>query len=141
MVLSPEESDESMGNRSSDWMAQAKRDLEHASKDVEDGYYEHACFEAQQAAEKAVKAVYLRRHEEAWGHRVAKLLEGLPIEMRPGEVLIDDAKILDQLYVPTRYPNGFESGAPMDFFTKGQAEDAVRRADGIIRWCDGIQSG
>ena len=59
-----------MSDRSSDWMAQAKPDLEHASKDVADGYYEHACFEAEQAAEKAVRAVYLRRHEDARGHRV-----------------------------------------------------------------------
>ena len=129
-----------MSDRSADWMAQAKRDLEHASKDVADGYYEHACFEAEQAAEKAVKAVYLRRHEDAWGHRVAKLLEGIGEDDRPGQDLIDDAKILDQMYVSTRYPNGFESGAPMDFYTREQAQDAVRRADRIIRWCDDIQS-
>ena len=129
-----------MSDRSSDWMAQAKRDLEHAAKDVVDRYYEHACFEAQQAAGKAAKAVYLRRHADAWGHRVAKLLEGFLPEDRPRQELIDDAKILDQMYIPARYPNGFESGAPMDFFTKEQAEDAVRRADKIIQWCNDIQS-
>jgi len=129
-----------MGDRSRDWMAQAKRDLEHAAKDVADGYYEHACFEAQQAAEKAVKAVYMRLHAEAWGHRVARLLEELDLgAARLPSELIDDAKLLDQFYVPTRYPNGFESGAPMEFFTKEQAADAVRRADKIIRWCENIQ--
>lgn len=118
-------------------MAQAKRDLEHAAKDVADGYYEHACFEAQQAA---VKAVYLRLHADAWGHRVARLLEEVDLgASRPSPELIDDAKLLDQYYVPTRYPNGFESGTPMDFFTKEQAADAVRRADKIIRWCENIQ--
>jgi len=121
-------------------MAQAKRDLEHAAKDVADGYYEHACFEAQQAAEKAVKAVYMRLHAEAWGHRVARLLEELDLgAARLPSELIDDAKLLDQFYVPTRYPNGFESGAPMEFFTKEQAADAVRRADKIIRWCENLQ--
>jgi HEPN domain-containing protein len=129
-----------MGDRSRDWMAQAKRDLEHAAKDVADGYYEHACFEAQQAAEKAVKAVYMRLHAEAWGHRVARLLEELDLgAARLPSELIDDAKLLDQFYVPTRYPNGFESGAPMEFFTKEQAADAVRRADKIIRWCENLQ--
>lgn len=128
-----------MSDRSADWMAQAKRDLEHAAKDVRDGYFEHACFEAQQAAEKAVKAVYIHRHADAWGHRVAKLLESFSESELPGQDLIDDAKILDQMYMPTRYPNGFESGAPMDFFTKEQAEDAVSRAGKIIRWCDDIQ--
>ncbi len=121
-------------------MAQAKRDLEHAAKDVADGYYEHACFEAQHAAEKAVKAVYMRLHAEAWGHRVARLLEELDLgAARLPSELIDDAKLLDQFYLPTRYPNGFESGAPMEFFTKEQAADAVRRADKIIRWCENLQ--
>lgn len=43
--------------RSRDWMDQAERDLQHARSDVDGGYYEWACFSAQQAAEKAVKAV------------------------------------------------------------------------------------
>jgi len=121
-------------------MAQAKRDLEHAAKDVVDAYYEHACFEAQQAAEKAVKAVFHRHHADAWGHRVAVLLQALSaFTQAPDDALVDDAKILDQLYVPTRYPNGFESGAPKDFFTREQADDAVRRAERIIRWCDRLQ--
>jgi HEPN domain-containing protein len=129
-----------MPDRSKDWLAQAKRDLEHAEKDVRDGYYEHACFEAQQAAEKAVKSVYLSRHAASWGHRVAKLLQEMTtISESPPVERIDDGKILDQYYVLTRYPNGFESGAPMEFFTKEQATDAVRRAANIIGWCESLQ--
>ena len=120
-------------------MAQARRDLEHARKDVTDQYYEHSCFGAQQAAEKAVKSVYMRHHSEGWGHRVGKLLQEVEsIGLTASAQLIDDARLLDQFYVPTRYPNGFESGAPMDFFTEEQARDAVRRAENIIRWCEGI---
>lgn len=127
-----------MADRSSDWMAQAKRDLLHAEKDVDDGFFEHACFESQQAAEKAVKAVFQRLHAEAWGHRVAKLLLELPSEQRPEQKLVEDAKRLDQYYVPTRYPNGFESGAPMEFFTEEQARDATERGRRIIQWCEGL---
>jgi HEPN domain-containing protein len=121
-------------------MRQAQRDLEHARKDVADGYYEHACFGAQQAAEKAVKALYLSRHGEGWGHRVAKLLEETgTIGVEAPRERIDDAKRLDQYYVPARYPNGFESGAPMEFFTEEQARDAVHRAEDIIAWCAHLQ--
>jgi HEPN domain-containing protein len=128
-----------MADRSKDWLAQAKRDLEHARKDVVDAFYEHACFGAQQAAEKAVKGAYQRFHSEGWGHRVSKLLQEISkVTDSPPDSLIDDGKILDQYYVPTRYPNGFESGAPMDFYTREQAQDAVRRAENIIRWCEGI---
>ena len=128
-----------MSDRSADWLAQAERDLEHAAKDVRDGYYEHACFESQQAAEKAVKAVYQRLHSEAWGHRAAKLLEGLSgLETPPPPELINFGKMIDQYYIPTRYPNGFESGAPKDFYTEEQAQDAVNKAASIIGWCAGI---
>jgi len=42
-------------------MDQAVGDLEHARSDRERGFYEWACFSAQQAAEKAVKAVFRRQ--------------------------------------------------------------------------------
>lgn len=44
--------------RSADWMEQARGDLEHARFDVQGRFYEWACFSAQQAAGKAVKAVF-----------------------------------------------------------------------------------
>lgn len=45
--------------RSADWMDQAARDLAHAKQDLSTGFHEWACFSAQQAAEKAAKAVLL----------------------------------------------------------------------------------
>lgn len=39
-------------------MVQAEGDLDHARSDMEHGYHNWACFSAQQAAEKAVKAVF-----------------------------------------------------------------------------------
>jgi HEPN domain-containing protein len=130
-----------MPDRSDDWMSQAERDLEHARKDAVDKYYEHSCFGAQQAAEKAVKALYLRLKSEGWGHRVGLLLgelSSLGIQTPPA--LVDDGKILDQFYVPARCPNGFESGAPKDFFTEAQAADAVQRAQNILQWCKDLRS-
>ncbi|MEM3486555.1 MAG: HEPN domain-containing protein, partial [Candidatus Methanomethyliaceae archaeon] len=60
--------------RSQDWMDQAEGDLVHAQNDAEHGFYDWSCFSAQQAAEKAVKAVFQRLGGEAWGHSVADLL-------------------------------------------------------------------
>ncbi|MGQ9839523.1 MAG: HEPN domain-containing protein [Anaerolineae bacterium] len=56
-----------MAQRSADWLRQAQRDLEHARHDASDGYYEWGCFSAQQAAEKAVKALYQHLGGEAGG--------------------------------------------------------------------------
>ena len=60
-----------MATRAEDWLRQAKRDLEHARHALEDGDYEWSCFAAQQAAEKAVKAVYQKLGADAWGHSVS----------------------------------------------------------------------
>ena len=53
-----------MPDRSRDWLAQAKRDLNHAVHACKDEDFEWSCFSAQQGAEKAVKAVFLYLHGE-----------------------------------------------------------------------------
>ena len=59
-------------------MKQAVRDLENAKHELAGRYYEWSCFIAQQAAEKAVKAVFQKLGAEAFGHSVTGLLENLP---------------------------------------------------------------
>lgn len=72
-----------MTNRAKDWMAQAERDLAHARDAQAAGRHEWACFAAQQAAEKAVKALHLALGQEAWGYVIAQLMRELPIFARP----------------------------------------------------------
>jgi HEPN domain-containing protein len=118
-------------------MRQARRDLEHASRARAAGHHEWACFAAHQAAEKALKSVLQHAGKEAWGHTVVVLLAECAAEGPPGD-LVRRAKSLDKHYVPTRYPNGFSSGAPMDFYTEEEAGKAVADADAIVRWCQGL---
>jgi len=101
--------------RFEDWFRQAVRDLEHAKRSLEFGDYEWACFAAQQAAEKAVKALYQHLGVEAWGRSASRLLNALPEQFRPPPELIDKAKELDKHYIPTRYPNFHPEGAPADY--------------------------
>lgn len=72
-----------MPNRAGDWFGQAERDLAQAEDSRRAGRHEWACFAAQQAAEKAVRALHLRLGQEAWGHVVAVLLHELPEAARP----------------------------------------------------------
>jgi HEPN domain-containing protein len=102
---------------------------------MEAGFFEWAAFAAHQSAEKAIKAVFQRLHLEAWGHALGALLESLPAEARPDPGLIDRAKNLDLHYIPTRYPNGFERGAPTDYYTRSQAERAIADAQAIVEFC------
>jgi HEPN domain-containing protein len=124
--------------RSHDWWVQALADLRHAKNARRDGTYEWACFAAQQAAEKALKAVFEKRHQTAWGHTLTFMLQALRDQVDIPEALFDQAKILDKHYIPTRYPNGLERGAPTEFYTKQEADDAIRYSEAIIQFCDGL---
>lgn len=124
-----------MPERSADWLRQAERDLGHARRSRDGGDHEWACFAAQQAAEKAVKALALRLGGEPWGHSVTTLLACLPEELRPSPEMMDGAKSLDKHYIQPRYPNGFDSGVPGDYYTKQEAETAITHAEVIIEFC------
>jgi HEPN domain-containing protein len=125
-----------MAGRSDDWLRQGRHDLAHAARARLAGDHEWACFAAHQAAEKALKAVFQARGEDAWGHAVSGLLGALGVsEEQP---LMVRAKALDKHYVLTRYPNGFASGAPMDYYTDEEAVKAIEDAEAIIGYCESL---
>mgnify|MGYP005848870649 CR=1 FL=1 len=124
-----------MGNRYLDWFRQAEADLRHAGNALKAGDFEWSCFAAQQAAEKALKAVFQKLGLEAWGHTLTALIGNLPSSLQLSPELVDYCKMLDKHYIPTRYPNGFESGAPTDFYTEAEAQQAIRQAEEILDFC------
>lgn len=117
--------------RSQDWLRQAELDLATARDNQRSGHYEWACFAAQQAAEKAVKALHESVGTEAWGHSVVELLRGL--KDVPEEVLYA-GKVLDKHYIPARYPNSHPAGAPGDLYTAPEAQQASVEAERIIAY-------
>ena len=121
-----------MVSRADDWFRQAVRDLEHATESRTAGRREWACFAAHQAAEKAVNALHLHRGQEARGPVVARLLAELPpdVDVAPG--MIDAAKVLDNAYIPSRYPNSHPSGPPFEHYGPLQSEEALKHAGAII---------
>jgi HEPN domain-containing protein len=121
-----------MADRTADWFRQAERDLEQARSSAREQRHEWACFAAQQAAEKAVKALHLHHRQEAWGHVVARLLDELPAAV-PKE-LVEKAKVLDNFYVPARYANGHPEGAPFEHYGSLQSSDGIRYANEIVEF-------
>ncbi|KAF2957095.1 DNA-binding protein [Thermotoga sp. Ku-13t] len=126
--------------RSKDWLDAAKDDLDHAKHDLEHGFYNWACFSSQQAAEKAVKAVFQRMGAQAWGHSVADLLEELSNHFEIPEELLDFALELDKAYIPTRYPDALPSGSPRNKYSRTEAERLVDYAEKIVRFCEDLLS-
>jgi HEPN domain-containing protein len=43
---------------------------------------------------------------------------------------------LDKFYIPTRYPNGFDTGTPADYYSKKDLEQAIKHAKKIIQFCE-----
>ncbi len=125
-----------MAERSADWYQQARRDLDSACAQLRDGFYEWACFIAQQAAEKAAKAVYQRLSAEAWGHSVNDLLKGLRDKIEVPDDLIKSAAKLDRFYIPARYPNGWAAGFPGEYITEEDAQGAISDSKKILQFCN-----
>ena len=121
-------------NRWADWWNQAERDLDHAKHAAADADYEWSAFAAQQAAEKAVKAVILSLGGEPWGHSIAVLIENLR-GIDVGDSIADAALRLDKHYLTTRYPNGLPAGHPGKYYTRGEAEKAIDDASAILEFC------
>jgi HEPN domain-containing protein len=129
-----------MVERSRDWLDQAEGDLEHAKNDLRAGFYDWACFSAQQSAEKAVKAVFQRLGAEAWGHSVYDLLLSLKERIEVDEELLEYALELDKAYIPTRYPNAHPSSSPRRRYIRREAERLIEYAEKIFKFCENILS-
>lgn len=113
-------------------MAQAEVDFKHAANSMEWGDFEWACFAAQQAAEKAIKALIESRNGKAFGHSLKRLFQLLNVD---DKALIEAAVRLDKHYIPSRYPNSFDSGAPHEYYLIQDAEQAVLDAELIMKYC------
>ena len=117
--------------RVEDWLRQAERDLEEARYAEAGGYYELTCFLSQQCAEKAVKALLQFRGIERRGHMIIHLLDNAPAD------IIQCAAFLDKQYIPSRYPDVYDEGAPFEFYTKRDADECLNCAAKILNWVKG----
>ena len=121
-------------------MFQAQGDLEHARVAMDHGFHDWAAFSAQQAAEKAAKAVLNRLGAEAWGHSVTDLLDALSGAVALPRELPDMARELDKAYITSRYPDALPSGSPRSLYTRLEAERHVGYAERIVEFCEGYLS-
>lgn len=99
------------------------------------GQWSHSCFLAQQAGEKALKALLADRDQDLRSHSLAALLRELGDEALQRWRL--QARALDKLYAPTRYPDALGDAAPMDVFGPEDAAAAISAAKTLLHWASG----
>lgn len=121
-----------MVSRYKDWLRQSERNLNSAYANYREGIYEEACFESHQAAEKAVKALLNYFHRERRGYSILYLISTIPIEI-PEDVRKCILE-LDRHYIPTRYPDVYDEGAPFDYYSREDADRCLECAKKIIDW-------
>ena len=121
------------------WLRQAANDLESARLLLREGYFAQTCFMAQQVSEKALKALaYHRGDRFVMGHSLVELVSLLKATYPSVGRFQEAAQLLDQYYVPTRYPNALPGSAPFEVYTGAQAEDAVNAAGDAVRTAQAI---
>ena len=116
------------------WFDQARADLAAAEDSAVTGHYEWACFQAQQAGEKALQAVlYARGRTSIVTHSLRRLVrERAAIDTGFAD-LDEHARLLDQHYIPTRYPNGLDSETtPSAYYDEKDAERCLQSARLIL---------
>jgi len=121
------------------WLRQADADVKAARTSLNGGSFEWAAFQAQQGAEKAVKALWYYCGADPWGHSIVKLIDSFPQTDLSDKMkkLMPDAKKLDKLYIPTRYPNGLPDLIPADVYTHEDGLTAIDSAGTIIAFAQG----
>ncbi len=118
------------------WLEHAKSDLALASIDPPPGVlYELLCFHAQQAAEKAMKAVLIHFGIDfPYTHNLQRLIELLPAQMRAARP-IAQAAALNAYAAQTRYPGETEP------VTQEEYEEALKLASEVLCLADSAVLG
>jgi HEPN domain-containing protein len=117
-----------------EWLRQARDELTLAGAEVPGvSAMEPFCFHAQQAAEKAIKAVLLhRRIRFPFVHDLDRLLTLLADHGVEIPEAVREADQLTDYAVLTRYPF---AGEAVD---AAQRQDAVRIASSVLDWADRV---
>jgi HEPN domain-containing protein len=120
-----------------DWLSRAKGDLALAKAPLPEGaFYEDLCFHAQQAAEKAIKAVYQCRNTAfRYTHDLGELLAGLKEAGLNIPSEVEEALILTSYAWESRYPGLTEP------VTVEECLEAVNLASEVVRWSEEIIGG
>lgn len=122
-------------DRSADGLKQAEKDLMAAKGSAVAGHHEWAAFQAQQSGEKAVKALGQSLHGSVRGHSITDVSRQIEPNIIAQATVLDAARDLDRVYITARYPNGFASGAPADYFTAETSRRLIGRAQIILEFC------
>ncbi|QWR78976.1 HEPN domain-containing protein [Candidatus Magnetomonas plexicatena] len=116
-----------------EWLKRAKSNLARArlGKVSDEILYEDICFDAQQAVEKALKAVcVINEINFNRAHDISYLIDLLDTANIKLPKRLHRAKLLTNYAVETRYPGDYMQ------IDKDMYEDALKIAEMVLKWVD-----
>lgn len=121
--------------QAAEWLRRARSNLARAraGRSAPEVLYEDLCFDAQQAAEKAIKAVLV--HRQVSFPKTHDIIDLLTILQRSGVPVpqeIQQADLLTGYAVETRYPGLSEE------VTKEDYAQALELAERVVRWVEAL---
>lgn len=124
------------------WLRQAEKDLESARDSSKAGHHEWACFQSQQAAEKALKAfLYSKGLRAILTHSIRELVLDCSKYETAFSNFVSQAKVLDTYYIPTRYPNGLVGNEiPAQYYSEEDASQCINYAGLMLKIVRGFMS-
>ena len=119
------------------WLANAHDDLLAASR-LTEGLWHLACFHAQQAAEKGLKAVLtLREGDVPLTHIIRELLTACDAAgIHVDDAVAKRALLLEKYYIPTRYPDALGWAHAASAYSEADAASARANAEAVVAWAD-----
>lgn len=117
------------------WLDIATEDLTVANLVFAEEHFAHACFLSQQSIEKSLKAYLIARaNSYPRTHNLVILLNQCEVLEPEFSQFRTDCIVVDQYYVPTRYPDGIPGGLPTGLPTQHQAQRAITAAESILQF-------
>jgi HEPN domain-containing protein len=115
------------------WIYFAEQDLNFAKSGLKDKFYSHVCFLSQQTVEKSCKAFLIYNNlNYPKTHKIVEILNSDKKLLDLLKEFIDEIKLLDAFYIPTRYPDGIPGSLTEGLPDKKDAESSLSIAEKIF---------
>lgn len=116
-----------------EWVTFAQLDLQSAQVLLNERIFNEVCFHSQQCVEKVLKACLVSQGTNVpRTHRLIDILQETLERYTHLDKFLNDCLILDQYYIPTRYPDAVIGIKPSGLPSQEDAEEAVRIAQTIF---------
>jgi len=114
------------------WLKQAKADTRTSENSLKSRDFYASAFWAQQAVEKALKALYIKdKNELIKTHSISKIAKLLHLP----DNLLNKVALIEQVYQETRYPD-VSTFIPAEEFKENDATEILDYAMDVIAWIE-----